>query len=85
MLKTYLYVPQPLNEEINALAEIQKISKAEVIRTALREGLSVIKRKKGSSARVLLKIAEIGRKYKAKGPKDLSTNMDKYLWDNYDG
>lgn len=80
MLKTYLYVPQELNKEISFLAGVQKTSKAELMRNALREGLNAIKRKKGNSAKMLLKIAEIGRKHNAKGPKDLSTKMDKYLW-----
>ena len=32
----------------------------------------------------LLMLAELGKKMKLKGPKDLSTNIDKYLWDNYE-
>lgn len=33
-----------------------------------------------SSARALLKIAQLAEKFKARGPKDLSTNLDKYTW-----
>lgn len=80
MLKTYLYVPEELNSEVIRLAEVQKVSKADVIRTALREGLSVIKKQKGNSAQALLKLAEIGKKYYPKGPKDASVKMDDYLW-----
>jgi len=80
MLRTYLYVPQKLNEEINAVAEIQKISKAELMRNALKEGLVFLKRKQASSASVLLRIAEIGGKYKPRGPRNLSAKMDDYLW-----
>ena len=32
------------------------------------------------SARGLLKLAELGKKIKGEGPKDLSTNLDKYTW-----
>ena len=80
MLKTYLYVPEQLNQEINALAQLQKESKAKIIRTALEKGIIFIKRQKASSASVLLRIAEVGKKYKPCGPKDVSTKMDDYLW-----
>lgn len=81
MLRTYLYVPHKLNEEINVTAEIQKISKAELMRNALKEGLISLKRKQAGSASVLLRIAEIGEKYKPRGPRDLSAKMDDYLWE----
>ncbi len=41
MLKTYLYVPEQLNQEINQLAKAEKTSKAEMIRVALKEGVNV--------------------------------------------
>lgn len=81
MLKTYLYIPQQLNEEVNALAGAEKVSKAELMRNALEEGLAFLKRKRASSAFVLLQITKIGRKYKTRGPKDLSQKMDEYLWE----
>ncbi len=80
MLKTYLYVPEEIDKEIKNLAEIQKVSKAVIIRNALKQGLGAIKRQNMSSARILLKLAEIGKKYQPKGPKDASTKIDKYLW-----
>ena len=83
MLKTYLYVPKELNTEIINLAAARKTSKAEVIRNALEEGIDILKRKETGSLDVLYKVADIGRKINAKGPKDLSKNLDKYLWDEY--
>jgi len=80
MLKTYLYLPDELDQKIVHTAKTQKKSKAEVIRLALEKGIESINYDGGASARMLLKLAEIGKKYKAKGPKDLSTNMDYYLW-----
>ena len=80
MLKTYLYVPEEINEEIKQLANMQKVTKASIIRAALKQGLGAIKKQKMSSARILLKLAEIGKKYQPKGPKDASTKIDKYLW-----
>lgn len=81
MLKTYLYVPDEIHKEVNLLVASQKKSKAIVLRTALREGLIVIKKQIGSSASALLKLSDIGKKYNLSGPRDLSSNIDKYLWD----
>lgn len=81
MLKTYLYVPEELSKEIKELAKYEKKSKAEIMRTALKEGVAKIKRKRVGSAEVLLRIAELGKKYKVRGPKDASARMDEYLWD----
>ena len=80
MLKTYLYIPEQLEEKIKLAAETQNKSKAEVIRQALEKGIITVQNQGTASAQALLKIAEIGKKYKPKGPKDLSANLDKYLW-----
>lgn len=80
MLKTYLYLPDELNKKIHVAARIQKKSKAEVIRLALERGIDAVHHDGGDSARAFMQIAEIGKKFKIKGPKDLSTNMDYYLW-----
>jgi len=84
VLKTYLYVPEEIDKEIKNLAEVQKVSKAAVIRSILKEGITAIKHPKNSSGvEALLKIAALGKRINAKGPKDLSSNIDKYLWDNW--
>ncbi|HCS78908.1 TPA: hypothetical protein DIV55_04155 [Patescibacteria group bacterium] len=80
MLKTYLYVPEELVAKINLMAKSQNKSKAEVIRQALEKGISAIHQQGTASAQALLKIAEIGKKYNLKGPKDGSEKMDEYLW-----
>lgn len=80
MLKTYLYIPEQLEKKIKTTAETQNISKAEVIRQALEKGITTVAQQGTVSAQALLKIAEVGEKYKPKGPKDLSANLDDYLW-----
>ena len=80
MLKTYLYVPEELEEKIILTAKIQNKSKAEVIRQALGKGITAIQSQGTTSARILLKIAQIGMQYNIKGPKDSSEKMDEYLW-----
>lgn len=81
MLKTYLYIPEQLEEKINYTAKAQNKSKAEIIRQALEKGITAIQYQGTASAEVLLKIAELGEKNKVKGPHDSSTRMDEYLWD----
>lgn len=79
MLKTYLYIPDQLNEKIKSAAKRRGKSKAEVIRETLEEGLTKEKEKDGG-VKALLKLAELGKKYNAKGPRDASVNHDYYLW-----
>lgn len=81
MLKTYLYIPELLEQKIKMTAKMQQKSKAEVIRLALEKGIGAVGQQGTASAEVLLKIAELGKKFHVKGPKDSSANMDKYLWD----
>lgn len=80
MLKTYLYIPEELNREIGYLVKMQNTSKAEVMRLVIKAGVAQIKNQKIGGAEVLLRLAEMGKKIHAKGPKDLSANLDKYLW-----
>ena len=81
MLKTYLYIPDRLEEQIDRAAKTQKKSKAEVMRQALESGLKKFKSQGNAGVEVLFKLAELGKKYKLKGPKDSSEKMDEYLWD----
>ena len=80
MLKTYLYIPEYLEEKINLTAKTQNKSKAEIMRQALEKGIVTVQQEGTASAQALLKIAEIGRKYNLKGPIDGSERMDEYLW-----
>lgn len=80
MLKTYLYIPTYLGEQINRTAKAQNKSKAEVMRKALEKGIVAVQKQGSASARVLLKLAEMGKKYNLKGPKDSSERIDELLW-----
>lgn len=81
MLKTYLYVPEDLDKKIKATAKTQSKSKAEVMRQALEQGIVSIQQQSTASAHVLLKIAQLGKKYNVKGPKDAVERFDEYLYD----
>ena len=84
MLKTYLYIPDELNEKISRAANAQKKSKAEVIRKALERGIGQEEPGKNAGVELLFQLEQLGKKLKLKGPKDLSKNMDKYLWEEYE-
>lgn len=80
MLKTYLYIPEQLEEKIKLFARTQRKSKAEIIRQTLEAGFNSLEKQKQGGAEVLLRLAELAQKYKVKGPKDASINHDYYLW-----
>lgn len=78
MLKTYLYLPEELDQQIKRIAKDQKKSKAEILRTAIKSGIKTVQQK--GSANSLLVLAEIGKKGNLIGPKDSSQRIDKLLW-----
>lgn len=80
MLKTYLYLPEELNTELTKLAIAQNKSKAQALREAIKEGISVLEKKQHGGAEVLLGLAKMAKKHKVKGPRDGAINHDYYLW-----
>lgn len=80
MLKTYLYIPENLEKKIIFTAKAQNKSKAEVIRQALEKGIITVQQQGTASAQVLLKLAEMGKKYNLQGPQDSSERIDELLW-----
>ena len=80
MLKTYLYIPEHLEEKIKHTAKAQRKSKAEVMRNALEKGLDEIKQYGDTQSLLELskKAQEILKDEKL--PRDLSVNHDYYLW-----
>ena len=80
MLKTYLYLPEELDRQIKNVAKNQKKSKAEVIRSAVENGLKSINQDNSAGLKAFAKLAEIGIKHNVKGPKDSAKRHDYYLW-----
>ena len=86
MIKTYLHIPSELNEDILTLTQITNVSKAQVLRDALKKGLTQLKEEHptdSDSAKSLFEIAALGERYKHKfkGPTNSSTRIDELLWD----
>ena len=80
MIRTQVYLPKDLYQEIRITAQQEKKARAQVIREALKKGLR--KKKAKTAGEALLEIAEMAKKYNWKGPKDLSINHDKYLYED---
>lgn len=75
MIRTQLYLPEDTHLDLHLLAQREKKRVSQIVREILNEG---IKRKRQvSSGKTLLKIARYGF---SNGPKDLSSNIDSYLY-----
>lgn len=75
MIRTQVYLPQELYGQIITLAKLQGIPLAEVIREALKRGVEEKRVKEKNDLSTLSQLAIKG------GPKDLSQNLDKYLYE----
>jgi len=67
-------VPEELHAQLTSLAGTKKVPAAEIIRELLKTGLQKIKRNSGHT---LEKIARMG----LKGPRNFSTQIDKFLYE----
>lgn len=85
MLRTNLYLPQELYDEVERIAEQESKSKAETLREVIRKGVNQKKKARpNKSLEVMENIINLGKKYKLKGPTDLSEKIDEYLWDEHE-
>lgn len=81
MFRTQIYLPEDLYREIGFIAKREKKKKAQVIRETLKTGVDR-KKTKQTAGEALLKLAAMAKKYNWKGPRDLSINHDKYLYED---
>ncbi len=84
MLRTNVYLTEDQGREITIRAIVARKAKAEVLREVITRGLQTAPVQKSSSTTSFLKLAKIAQAFKDKGtaPKDLSANLDTYIWDN---
>jgi len=82
MVKTYLYIPEQLNDKITYAAKIAKKSKAALIREVLEKGIRISGKSKvaPSDAQFLQHLAGLKEKTTLKEIRDGSINHDHYLW-----
>lgn len=79
MIRTQIYLPKELYQEIDLVAKKEKKAKAQVIRESLKRALE---KKAETIGEALGKLIDAGKKFHLHGPKDLSTNHDKYLYED---
>lgn len=76
MIRTQIYIPEEIHQETKFLAQKQGKSMAELLRSFITIGV-IEEKKKKSKQRSLSSLARLGIKG---GPKNLSKNIDKYLY-----
>ena len=75
MIRTQIYLPEDMHMDIKMKAAKTKKSQAVIIREAIKKGLKP-RRTSKTLGEELLELAKLG----GRGPKDLSTNLDAYLY-----
>lgn len=92
MIRTQIYLPENQVTQLKQIAYKEDLSVSEIIRRTLEEKLT-IKIKKGKDTKKkkyknagawLLSQARMAERRGWKGPKDLATNVDKYLYGEKD-
>jgi len=86
MLRTNVYLTEEQEREISLRAAMSRKSKAVVIRDLIEQGLKVSPVPASPTANAFVKLGKIAGQLrgKVKGPKDLSQNIDTYLWDEHE-
>lgn len=77
MVRTQIYLPEEQYKRLNQIAKRENISMAQVIRIYIKTGLRKEEVVDKSGREAILSLIGIGT---GKGPKDLSTNHDYYLY-----
>ncbi len=83
MIRTHIYITEEQARDIKLRAKRERRRESDVTRDLLERGRFVTQgRKQESVGEALLRLAQLGKKYRMTGPKDLSTNHDDYLYGN---
>jgi len=87
MHRTQVYFPEEVLDLLREEAEEKNVTLAHIIRKKVTVDMPVAKKtkkkrkkKKMTGADFLLKMAEKAERLGFKGPKDLASNVDKYLY-----
>lgn len=76
MIQKSFYIDKPTYSELSQLATAQNLPTAELMRRLIKNGLNLLKNKPLQTTSFLQKLGG----YNLQGPKDLSKNLDKYVW-----
>lgn len=79
MTRTQIYLPYDQISYLRQRALAENTSVSEIIRRVIEDS-GPKKKTKINAGKWLLSLAKLGEQRKVKGPKDLATNLDKYLY-----
>ena len=74
MIRTQIYIPEMLHSQVKLLAKRQNKPLAQILRDFIKQGMVQTQNTGAKSLQALTKLRITG------GPKDLSKNLDKYLY-----
>ena len=77
MIRTQVYIPETLHNKLTRLAEAKGEPMAKVVRDFLEDGIRKAQQTDDSGITTLRRIANLKLKG---GPRDLSINLDHYLY-----
>ena len=81
MIRTQVYLTEEQAHDIKIRAKQENKRQAEVIRDLLEKGRASSRRTTHETAgNALLRLAKLGEKLQVKGPADLSSRIDDYLY-----
>lgn len=78
MIRTQIYLPDKMAQELKILAGELNISISETIRRAINKALPQIKKRQAKGLDTIIDLIKTD-----KGPRNLSENIDKYLYGKY--
>lgn len=84
LFPTTVYLDDETRKQIHRLALTTGKPKAKIVREALTTGLQTYKAPPSNSVKAALDLIAWAEKNYITGPKDLSQNIDTYLWDDYE-
>jgi hypothetical protein len=74
-------VPDEIGKEIDMVSHMTRKSVKQVLRELVKAGLKDYRKTSEKSVQSLLELAAWAEKNNIAGPKDLSTNHNKYAWE----
>jgi len=77
MIRTQIYLPNEMHSQLQQIAQAKSTSMAQITRKFIEKGLKTSKDIDTSGKTVMRKLLNMNIKG---GPKDLSTNLDHYLY-----
>lgn len=84
MIRTQIYIPKEMHDAIKTIARQEKKPQAEIVRRALEAGIKLAKPKE-TTGQALQRLIDLGKELNLKSDDPhLSTNIDKYLYEEWD-